>query len=108
MQKMFDFKNQSWRDLFVKRISKDLLVYILQKCIFSQRSSKIFVGGSLVAKLCPILVTPWTVAHQTPLSMEFPRQEYWSRLPFPPPGDLPNPGTGPASLFYIGRQVLYL
>ena len=35
--------------------------------------------------------TPWTVAHQVPLSMGFPRQEYWGMLPFPPPGDLPNP-----------------
>ena len=35
--------------------------------------------------------TPRTVAHQTPLSMEFSRQEYWSRLPFPTPGDFPNP-----------------
>ena len=38
-----------------------------------------------------VFVTPWTVAHQAPLSMEFSRQEYWSGLPFPPPGDLPNP-----------------
>ena len=37
-------------------------------------------------------VTPWTVAHQAPLSMGFPRQEYWSGLPFPSPGDLPDPG----------------
>ena len=37
-------------------------------------------------------VTPWTVACQTPLSMEFSRQGYWSGLPFPSPGDLPNPG----------------
>ena len=37
-------------------------------------------------------VTPWTVTHQTPLSMEFPRQEYWSGLPFPSPGHLPNSG----------------
>ena len=36
--------------------------------------------------------TPLTVAHQAPLYMEFPRQEYWSGLPFPTPGDLPNPG----------------
>jgi len=35
--------------------------------------------------------TPWTVVCQAPLSMGFPRQEYWSRLPFPSPGDLPNP-----------------
>ena len=38
-------------------------------------------------------VTPWTVAHQAPLSMEFSRQEYWSGLLFPSPGDLPNPGN---------------
>ena len=50
-----------------------------------------------VAKLCPILATPWTVACQAPLSMGFSRQEYWSGLPFPPPGDLPNPGTKPGS-----------
>ena len=39
------------------------------------------------------LVTPWTVAHQAPLSVGFPRQEYQSGLPFPPPGGLPDPGT---------------
>ena len=44
-----------------------------------------------------LFVTLWTVAHQAPLSMGFPRQEYWSRLPFPPPGDLPDPGIEPAS-----------
>ena len=42
-------------------------------------------------------VTPRTVAHQTSLSMGFSRQEYWSGLPFPPTGDLPNPGIAPAS-----------
>ena len=36
--------------------------------------------------------TPWTVARQAPLSVGFSRQEYWSGLPFPPPGDLPSPG----------------
>ena len=41
--------------------------------------------------------TPWTVAYQAPLSMEFPRQEYWSGLPFPTPGHLPNPEIEPAS-----------
>ena len=42
-------------------------------------------------------VTPWTVAHQAPLPMEFSRQEYWSGLPFPSPGDLPNPWIEPGS-----------
>ena len=41
--------------------------------------------------------TPWTVAHQALLSMEFSRQKYWSGLPFPSPGDLPNPGMEPGS-----------
>ena len=40
---------------------------------------------------------PFFVARQAPLSMGFPRQEYWSRLPFPSPGDLPDPGIKPAS-----------
>ena len=43
-------------------------------------------------------VTPWTVAHQDPLFMAFSRQEYWSGLPFPVPGDLPNPGIELSSL----------
>ena len=46
---------------------------------------------------CPTLCDPWTVAHQAPLSMEFSRQEYWSGLPFPSPGDLPEPGIEPES-----------
>ena len=43
-------------------------------------------------------MTPWTGAYQAPLSMEFSSQGYWSGLPFPPPGDLPNPGMKPTSL----------
>ena len=53
--------------------------------------------GGLVTKSCSTLATPWTVAHQAPLSMGFSRQEYWSGLPFPSPGDLPNPGIKPRS-----------
>ena len=48
--------------------------------------------------LCvPLFVTPWIIAHQAPLSMGFSRQEYWSGLPFPPPGHLPDPGVEPTS-----------
>ena len=56
-----------------------------------------------------LFVTPWTVAHQAPLSMGFSRQEYWSESPFPSPGDLSNPGIKPESLtsHCIGKQVLY-
>ena len=42
-------------------------------------------------------MTPWTAVHQAPLSMRFSRQRYWSGLPFPSPGDLPNPGIEPGS-----------
>ena len=48
-------------------------------------------------------VTPWTVGSQAPLSMGFPRQEYWSGLPFPSPGDLPDPGIEPESPALAGK-----
>ena len=51
-------------------------------------------------------VTPWAVACQTPLSLGFPRQEYWSRLPFPSPGDLPNPGIESESAALAGRFIV--
>ena len=54
-------------------------------------------GGGLVTKSSPTLVTPWTVDCQAHLSMEFSRQEYWSELPFPSPGDLPDLGIEPES-----------
>ena len=47
-------------------------------------------------------MTPWTVALQASLSMGFFRQEYWSGLPFPPPGDLPDPGIKPVSSALAG------
>ena len=47
-----------------------------------------------------LFVTPWTVAHQAPPSMGFSKQEYWSGLPFPSPGDLPDPGIEPGSLAF--------
>ena len=50
-------------------------------------------GLGLVTKLCPTLETPWIVASQAPLSMELSRQEYWSGLPFPSPGDGIEPGS---------------
>ena len=54
----------------------------------SEKYSVVFGGGVLShVQLCE---TPWTVAHQAPLSMGFPKQEYWSGLPFPSPGDLPD------------------
>ena len=61
------------------------------------KSNQVGSGGALVAKLCLTLTTLWTVASQAPLSMGFPRQEYWIGLPFPSPGDLPNPRIKPRS-----------
>ena len=54
----------------------------------------------LLRRFCPVLLfaTPWTVAHQAPLSMGFSRQEHWSGFPRSPPGDLPDPGIKPVSL----------
>ena len=54
-------------------------------------------GGGLVAKSCLTLAILWTVACQAPLSMGISKQEYWSGLPFPSPGDLPDPGIEPGS-----------
>ena len=56
-----------------------------------------------------LFVTLWTAAHQAPLSVGFPRQEYWSGLPYPPSGDLPDPGIKPHISYVscIGRLLLY-
>ena len=56
-----------------------------------------FGGGDLVTKSYPTFANPCSVACQAPLSMEFSKQEYWSGLSFPSPGDLPNPGIEPGS-----------
>ena len=60
------------------------------------------VGTRMCAKslqsCVQLFVTPWTVAHRAPLSMGFSRQEYWSGLPCPPPGNLSDAGSKPASL----------
>ena len=58
-----------------------------------------------VIKCCLILCGPWTVAHQVPLAMGFPRREYWSGLTFPPPGHLPDPGMEQGTC--ISRWILY-
>ena len=75
---------QSWRWVNLRCSWKELILsMLLLLSLFSY------------VQLC---VTPWTVAHQAPLSPGFSRHEHWSGLPCPPPGDLPNPGIEPASL----------
>ena len=70
-------------------------------CNFKERKGSIpqevFLCGCMCVHACTLsliqlFVTPWTGAHQAPLSMEFSRQEYWSGVPCPPPGDLPDSG----------------
>ena len=71
-------------------------------------SSSQFLSESETVKwLSPFwfFVTPWTLARQAPLSMGFSRQEYWSGLPFPPSGDLPNPGIETVSPVTPASQV---
>ena len=56
-----------------------------------------------------LFATVWSAAYQAPLSVGFSRQEYWSGLPFLPPGDLPNPGTEPTFLmFYAWGGVFFI
>ena len=55
------------------------------------------IRSALLLSHIQLFVTSWTVALQAPQSMRFPREEYWSGLPCPPPGDLPNPGMEPRS-----------
>ena len=64
--------------------------FVACTCAFFFSNFKLFISESEVTQSCPTLATPWTVAHQVPPSMGFSRQEYWSGLPFPSPGDLPN------------------
>ena len=77
-------------------MDKEDLAYAYDRVLFSHKK-KGGGGGGLVTQSCLTLVTPWTAAHQAPLYIGFSRQEYWSRLPFPSPGDLPNPGIEPRS-----------
>ena len=84
-----------WTSLPANRTSKlvfltDFQTTLLPISVWTESESE-------VARSCPTLATPWTVAYQAPQSMEFSRQEYWSGLPFPSPGDLPNPGIKPGS-----------
>ena len=77
----------------VERVSKDGV----SRCVLN----RLVMSNSFV--------TLWTVAHQAPLSLGFPKQEYWSGLPFPPPGDLPDPRIEPESPTCLlrGRWILH-
>ena len=78
-------------------------VKLAHSVCFNNENNFFTFDGGLVTKLCLILVTPWNGARQAPLSMGFSRQEYWSGLPFPSSGDLPDPGIEPVSPVLAGR-----
>ena len=97
---MFGLKSQNWVQFSVKREWEDFVVQSLSHV--------------------RLFATPWTVAHQAPLSMVFSRQQYWSGLPFLSPGDLPDPWMEHSSLHlphcmrilyhlcHLGRNCLYM
>ena len=71
-----------------------ILLFLLDASFGGRERKKVKVKSLSPVRL---FATPWTVAYQAPLSMQFSRQEYWSGVPFPSPGDPPDPGTEPGS-----------
>ena len=91
------FSNNAEMKVMKSKTLHPLLVPPLGRvCVCAHTRVHMFMH--LVTQLCPTLATPWTVAPQAPLSMGFPRQEYWSSLPFSSPLYLPNSGIEPAAL----------
>ena len=89
------FNTNLWRSSYVTEVVHT----ILKKASLPQKKTDpIFRSRSEVVQSCPTLCDPWTVAHQASPSMGFSRQEYWSGLPFPSPGDLSDTGIEPRSL----------
>ena len=82
-----------------KRKSAQIVAAVITRYYKSDFKSNIeyLVRGVYMLSHVWLFATPWPVACQAPLPMGFPRQEYWSALPFPPPGDLPDSGIEPAS-----------
>ena len=87
--------------VFCLRPPSSLTIFItaVKSELFLENMVRVFVCDHLLSCV-HLFVTPWTVGHQAPLSMGFPRQEYWSGLPCPSPEDLPNQGSH-------CRQILY-
>ena len=75
-------------------------------CYMELPTSYLFYLSAQSPSGVQLFATPWTVTHQAPLYMGFTSQKYWSGLPFPPPGDLPNPGIKPTSPALVVK-VLY-
>ena len=92
--------------LELAQICVDIYIYIYIVIYVRIRGERSHIGlSTCVLSHVWLFVAPQTVARQAPLSMEFSRQEYWSRLPFPTLGDLPNPGMEPTTLCLLHWQV---
>ena len=87
-------KSQIWLSDWATTLTEYLM--ILKCYCFKNKRNSILCCASLLSHVW-LFGTPWTVTHQAALSLEFSRQEYWSGLSWPPPGDPPNPGTEPRS-----------
>ena len=96
-----------WLPQLVPVLSPDVLtlyhMHLAHVLRFHSIASSLYL--CLGTRSCPLFVTPWTVAHLASLSIGFSRQEYGCRLPFPPPGDLPDPGVEPMSLVSPALQA---
>ena len=77
----------------------------LRKVHSSASSGVFYYLGAQLLSCVQLFGIPWTIAHQAPLSIGFPRQEYQSGLPFPSPEDLPDPGMEPASPALLGHSL---
>ena len=92
------FKTNFFKFLFLKKFFYYINIFYFYwsvidlQCYFQAHMMVSWLHTCGCSRSCLTLVTPWSAAHQAPLSMEFSRQEYWSGWPFPPPEDLPNPG----------------
>ena len=97
-------KSQCFQDIFPKLMQRlNTMLIKIPATYFMDMDKKIlkFIwngrgGGACVVSRVRLFAILWTVDSQAPLSMEFSRQEYWSRLPFPPPMSLPDPGIKPS------------
>ena len=96
-----------FKKVFIESVTVLVLFYVLFVSALRHVGSQLPVVAAQSLSCVPLFVTPWTVAPQACLSMRFSRK-YWSGLPCPPLGDLPDPGIEPESLsLQHFRQILY-
>ena len=85
-----------------------LKMKLLFPCFLLVTMGKVPHGCALSHSHVPLFATPWSILHQAPLPMGFSRQEYWSGLLYPPPGDLPDAGIKPPSLTSLALAGRFL